>query len=299
MLYMSSQSTNDGGYNLTVTFELGTNLDMAQVLVQNRVNLAMPRLPDAVKATGVSTKKKSPSILLVVNFTSDEDPTTHKPLFDQLYLSNFATIQIRDDLARLKGVGDVAYMGQQDYSMRIWLDPEKLASNNLTAGDVVNVLKEQNVQVAAGQIGQQPVPTGQDFQYTLTTLGRLVDPEQFEQIVVKTGKSGQVRPPQGCFAERAGGQESGHAVHTRRQTLDRPGDLPVAGLERTRNGRQHPGQDEGTVRVPIPQGHALQHRVRHDSVHQRIGRRSVSRAARCGDPRRDRRACCFCRTGRR
>jgi multidrug efflux pump len=192
MLYMSSQSTNDGGYNLTVTFELGTNLDMAQVLVQNRVNLAMPRLPDAVKATGVSTKKKSPSILLVVNFTSDEDPETHKPLFDQLYLSNFATIQIRDDLARLKGVGDVSYMGQQDYSMRIWLDPEKLASNNLTAGDVVNVLKEQNVQVAAGQIGQQPVPTGQDFQYTLTTLGRLVDPEQFEQIVVKTGRSGQV-----------------------------------------------------------------------------------------------------------
>jgi multidrug efflux pump len=192
MLYMSSQSTNDGGYNLTVTFELGTNLDMAQVLVQNRVNLAMPRLPDAVKATGVSTKKKSPSILLVVNFTSDEDPKTHKPLFDQLYLSNFATIQIRDDLARLKGVGDVSYMGQQDYSMRIWLDPEKLASNNLTAGDVVNVLKEQNVQVAAGQIGQQPVPTGQDFQYTLTTLGRLVDPQQFEQIVVKTGNSGQV-----------------------------------------------------------------------------------------------------------
>jgi multidrug efflux pump len=192
MLYMSSQSTNDGGYNLTVTFELGTNLDMAQVLVQNRVNLAMPRLPDAVKATGVSTKKKSPSILLVVNFTSEEDPETKKPLFDQLYLSNFATIQIRDDLARLKGVGDVSYMGQQDYSMRIWLDPEKLASNNLTAGDVVNVLKEQNVQVAAGQIGQQPAPTGQDFQYTLSTLGRLVDPEQFEQIIVKSGPSGQV-----------------------------------------------------------------------------------------------------------
>jgi multidrug efflux pump len=192
MLYMSSQSTNDGGYNLTVTFELGTNLDMAQVLVQNRVNLAMPSLPDAVKATGVSTKKKSPSILLVVNFTSDVDPATHKPLFDQLHLSNFATIQIRDDLARLKGVGDVAYMGQQDYSMRLWLDPEKLASNNLTASDVVNSLKEQNVQVAAGQIGQQPVPTGQDFQYTLSTLGRLVEAEQFEQIVVKAGPSGQV-----------------------------------------------------------------------------------------------------------
>jgi multidrug efflux pump len=192
MLYMSSQSTNDGGYNLTVTFQLGTNLDMAQVLVQNRVALAMPQLPDAVKATGVSTKKKSPSILLVVNFTSGEDPKTHKPLFDQLALSNFATIKIRDDLARLDGVGDVAYMGQQDYSMRVWLDPEKLSARNLTSGDIVNALKEQNVQVAAGQIGQQPVPAGQDFQYTLSTLGRLADPQEFEQIVVKAGPTGQV-----------------------------------------------------------------------------------------------------------
>jgi multidrug efflux pump len=191
MLYMSSQSTNDGGYNLTVTFKLGTNLDMAQVLVQNRVNLALPSLPDAVKAIGVSTKKKSPSILLVVNFFSETDANTGKPMFDQLYISNFATIQIKDELARLEGVGDVAYLGQQDYSMRVWLDPERLAANNLTAGDVINVLKEQNVQVAAGQLGQQPVPPGQDFQYTLSTLGRLIEAEQFEQIIVKTGTSGQ------------------------------------------------------------------------------------------------------------
>ena len=192
MLYMSSQCTNDGGYNLTVTFELGTNLDMAQVLVQNRVNLAMPTLPDAVKAIGVSTKKKSPSILLVVNFSSERDPQTKQTVFDQLYLSNYATIKARDELAKLEGVGDVAYMGQLDYSMRIWLDPEKLAANSLTASDVINILKEQNVQVAAGQIGQQPVPTGQDFQYTLSTLGRLIDKDQFEQIIVKTGDSGQV-----------------------------------------------------------------------------------------------------------
>ncbi|MBI3865373.1 MAG: efflux RND transporter permease subunit, partial [Planctomycetia bacterium] len=192
MLYMSSQCTNDGGYNLTVTFDLGTNLDMAQVLVQNRVNLALPSLPDSVKAIGVSTKKKSPSILLVVNFFSEVDPATKKPVFDQLYLSNHATIYVRDKLARLTGVGDVAYLGQQDYSMRVWLDPEQLASNSLTATDVINVLKEQNVQVAAGQIGQQPVPLGQDFQYTLSTLGRLTEPEQFEQIIVKTGTSGEV-----------------------------------------------------------------------------------------------------------
>ncbi|MFN0056724.1 MAG: efflux RND transporter permease subunit [Planctomycetales bacterium] len=192
MLYMSSQSTNDGGYVLTVTFELGTNLDMAQVLVQNRVNLALPSLPDAVKAIGVSTKKKSPSILLVVNFTSEVDPATSQPRYDQLYLSNFATIQVKDELARLTGVGDVGFLGQQDYSMRVWLNPDRLASHGLTAGDVVQALQEQNVQVAAGQIGQQPVPEGQDFQYTLSTLGRLTEPEQFEQIIVKTGESGEL-----------------------------------------------------------------------------------------------------------
>ena len=191
MLYMSSQCTNDGGYRLTITFELGTNLDMAQVLVQNRVALALPKLPDVVKTTGVSTKKKSPSILLVVNLYSDFDVATGRPQFNQLFLSNYATIQMRDDLLRIKGVGDVTFLGQQDYSMRIWLNPEKLASRNLTAGDVVNSLKEQNVPVAAGRVGQPPVSEVLDFQYTLTTLGRLTEPSEFEQIVVKTGAKGQ------------------------------------------------------------------------------------------------------------
>ena len=192
MLYMSSQSTNDGGYNLTVTFKLGTNLDMAQVLVQNRVSLALPKLPDVVKTTGVSTKKKSPSILLLVNLFSDTDKATGKPIYDQLYLSNYATINIRDELVRLDGVGDVSFLGQQDYSMRVWLDPERLAARGMTAGDIVNALKEQNVQVAAGRIGQPPVPSGQDFQYILSTLGRLTEPEEFGQIIVKTGSTGQI-----------------------------------------------------------------------------------------------------------
>ena len=192
MLYMSSQCTNDGGYRLNVTFQLGTNLDMAQVLVQNRVALAVPKLPDVVKTTGVSTKKKSPSILLAVNLHSETDPVTGRPLQDQLFLSNFATIQIRDELLRLKGVGDVTFLGQQDYSMRVWLDPEKMASRSMTVGDVVNALKEQNIQVAAGRVGQPPVPSGLDFQYSLTTLGRLTEPDQFAEIVVKTGDSGQV-----------------------------------------------------------------------------------------------------------
>lgn len=189
---MSSQSTNDGGYNLTVTFKLGTNLDMAQVLVQNRVSLALPKLPDVVKTTGVSTKKKSPSILLLVNLFSDTDKATGKPIYDQLYLSNYATINIRDELVRLDGVGDVSFLGQQDYSMRVWLDPERLAARGMTAGDIVNALKEQNVQVAAGRIGQPPVPSGQDFQYILSTLGRLTEPEEFGQIIVKTGSTGQI-----------------------------------------------------------------------------------------------------------
>ena len=186
MLYMSSQSTNDGGYNLTVTFEVGTNLDMAQVLVQNRVNLALPTLPNEVKQTGVSVKKKSPSILLVVNLVSP------KATYDQLYLSNYATIRLRDELAQVKGVGDVTFLGQLDYSMRAWLDPNRMAARDLSASDVAKALQEQNVQVAAGSLGRPPVPQGQAFQYTLSTLGRLVDPQQFGNIVVKTGSDGRL-----------------------------------------------------------------------------------------------------------
>jgi multidrug efflux pump len=182
MLYMSSQCTNDGAYNLTVTFELGTNLDMAQVLVQNRVALALPQLPTQVQVQGVSTKKRSPSILLVVNLVSPDRR------YDEIYLSNYATIFLKDDLARIKGVGDINLFGQRDYSMRVWLDPNKMASLNLTTADVVNAVSKQNVQVAAGQIGQQPVPLGQQFQYTMSTQGRLEDEKQFGSIVVKAAQ---------------------------------------------------------------------------------------------------------------
>jgi multidrug efflux pump subunit AcrB len=192
MLYMSSQSNNDGSYTLDVTFALGTDVNIAQVLVQNRVAIAEPTLPDVVKNIGVTTKKQSPDILLAVSLYSDDNPETGRPYHDQLYMSNYATIQLRDALARLEGVGDVLVFGQQDYSMRVWLDPDKLQSRGLTAGDVINVLREQNVQVAAGQIGQPPVPRGQDFQYTMSTLGRLVEPEQFANIVLKTGSDGEI-----------------------------------------------------------------------------------------------------------
>ena len=167
MLYMSSQSTNDGTYVLTVTFEVGTNLDDAQVQVQNRVNLALPTLPDVVKQTGVSVKKKSPNILLVVNLKSPDDSR------DQLYLSNYTTIYVADEIKQVEGVGDIMMFGQQDYSMRVWLDPGKVASRKLTASDIVKALQAQNVQVAAGSLGRPPVPNGQAFQYTLSTQGRL------------------------------------------------------------------------------------------------------------------------------
>ena len=182
MLYMSSQCTNDGAYNLTVTFDLGTDLNMAQVLVQNRVSLAMPLLPPQVQVQGVSTKKKSPSILLAVNLISPDGR------YDDIYLSNYATIQLKDELSRINGVGDVTYLGQRDYSMRVWLDPQKMAARSLTTSDIVHAVEAQNIQVAAGQIGQQPVPDGQQFQLTMSTLGRLTDPDEFGDIVVKTSQ---------------------------------------------------------------------------------------------------------------
>src|SRR5215813_5212741 len=192
MLYMSSQSNNDGSYTLDVTFKLGTDVNMAQVLVQNRVAIAEPTLPDVVRAIGVTTKKRSPDILLGIGLISEDNPETGRPYYDALYLNNYATIQLKDALARVEGVADVALFGQPDYSMRVWLDPDKLQSRNLTAGDVIRVLREQNVQVAAGQIGRPPVTRGQDFQYTLSTLGRLVEAEQFADIILKTGANGEV-----------------------------------------------------------------------------------------------------------
>src|SRR5579885_56278 len=186
MLYMSSQCANDGTYNLTVTFKPGVNLNFAQVLVQNRVNLALPMLPDVVKQAGVTTRKRNPDILLIVSVYSPDGR------YDQLYLSNYALIHIKDELARIDGVGDVIMFGSMDYSMRLWVQPDKLASYSLSATDVVNAIREQNQQVATGQIGQEPVGPGQQMQITLSTLGRLVEPEQFENIVIKNGADGRV-----------------------------------------------------------------------------------------------------------
>jgi len=186
MIYMSSVSASDGSYTLTVTFEVGTDLDMANILVQNRVTLAEPKLPEEVKRQGVNTKKKSSNIILIASLSSADDR------FDELYMSNYATLNIKDTLSRIPGVGDIGIYPASDYSMRIWLDPEQLKSRNMTTAEVIAAIREQNVQVAAGQIGQPPAPAGQSFQYTVNVLGRLSDVEQFEDIIVKTGEGGRL-----------------------------------------------------------------------------------------------------------
>src|SRR6476469_478441 len=186
MMYMSSTCANDGTYTLTVTFKPGVDLNVAQVLVQNRVNLAQPVLPDLVRRRGVLVKKKSPSQLMIINLYSPDGTK------DNLYLSNFATIQLRDELARLAGVGDITYLGQRDYSMRLWLDPEQLAGRGLSATDVTHAIEQQNIQVAARQVGQPPAPTSQAFQYTINTLGRLATPEQFANMILKADDEGRV-----------------------------------------------------------------------------------------------------------
>jgi multidrug efflux pump len=186
MLYMSSQCTNDGAYTLTVTFQNGTDLNIAQVLVQNRVSLAQPILPELVTRRGVTVKKKSPNVLMIVNLYSPNGKRNN------LYLSNYATIQLKDELSRLHGVGDISYLGQRDYSMRVWLDPARMASRNLTAADVTQSIQQQNTQVAAGQLGQPPIQTGQVFQFTMSTMGRLSEAEQFADMVLKTDNRGRL-----------------------------------------------------------------------------------------------------------
>jgi len=186
MLYMSSTSTSDGVMSLTVTFKLGTDLNTAQVLVQNRVSIALPKLPEEVRRLGVTTTKRSTDLTMVAHLVSPDGSR------DELYLGNYAFLQVKDQLARIVGVGDVTVFGARDYSMRVWLDPEKLASRNMTGSDVVRAIREQNLQVAAGTIGQPPVPSGQDFQLTINTQGRLLDEQQFGEIIIKQGGQGQV-----------------------------------------------------------------------------------------------------------
>src|ERR1700730_16474345 len=186
MIYMQSYSGADGSYSLTVTFKIGMDLNQAQMLVQNRVSSALPLLPQAVQAQGVTVQKKSTAILQIVTLTSPDSR------YDSLYLSHYATIKLKNEIARLPGLGTVLVFGAAQYSMRIWLDPSKLQVRGLNAQDVIQALQQQNEQVTAGQIGMPPAPDGQTFQYTLNVTGQLDDPDQFANVIVKTGAAGDV-----------------------------------------------------------------------------------------------------------
>jgi len=186
MLYMTSSGTPDGVLNLTVTFHIGTDVDLAQTQVQNRVSQALSRLPAEVRALGVVTEKRSPDITMVVHLVSPDGR------YDPVYLRNYAMLNVRNELARIPGAGQVLVLGSGDYAMRIWLDPNKVAAHDLSAGDVVQAIREQNVQVAAGTVGAPPMNDPVAYQLTVTAHGRLTDETEFGNIIVKTGAQGEV-----------------------------------------------------------------------------------------------------------
>src|ERR1700720_1595559 len=186
MIYMNSQSTGDGKLTITVTFRIGTDLNVAQMLTQNRVQDALPRLPEDAQRLGVQVRKATPSILLAVHLYSPDKSR------DTLYLSNYATLHVKDALARLQGVGDVQFQGAREYAMRIWLEPDKVAAYNLNASEVLAALRAQNLQVSAGILNQPPVPGKEAHQINVEALGRLSTPEQFADIVVKSDPQGRV-----------------------------------------------------------------------------------------------------------
>src|SRR6202049_668340 len=190
MLYMSSTSGSDGSYSLSVTFEVGTDLNTALVMVQNRVTLALPLLPSSVQSQGITVRKKTPDMLMIISLYTTEKNYTN------VDLSNFALINLKDELLRVEGVSDVSIMGEKDFSIRVWLDPRKLAARNLTAIDVANAIRSQSIPVAAGQIGQPPDPKNQPIQLPIDMLGRLNTPEQFGDIVIKVAQV-NARSPSG------------------------------------------------------------------------------------------------------
>ena len=259
MLYLSSKSTGDGQASIDVTFALGTDIDQAQVLTQNRVAVALAKLPEEARRQGVSTRKKSPSILLCVNLFSPGER------LDQLFISNYALLQVKDALARIEGVGDVQFLGARDYALRVWLDPGKLASRGLSATDVVRALREQNVQVAAGRIGQPPATLGLDFQVPVTAAGRLPDPQAFENVIVKA--SGPLPP--GTPAGAAGRVGPGHDLATTGQAIVRLGDVGRAelGARSYDVGSRLDGQEGVTVALfqqPGSNALATAERIRHE-----------------------------------
>ncbi|WP_066725831.1 efflux RND transporter permease subunit [Sphingomonas pituitosa] len=253
MLYQSSQSTGDGAVTITVTFKSGTNLDAAQVLVQNRVAVAIPRLPEEVQRLGVVTRKTSPDFLMVVNLISPDNS------IDRSYISNYALTQVKDRLARLEGVGDVRMFGARDYAMRVWIDPGRAAALNLTAGDIVQALRGQNIQVAAGSLGQPgSSPSGNAFQLNVETQGRLKTPAEFGRVVIRTDTEGrQVRVSDVARVELGAADYSSNTYLSNKPTVilaafQRPGSNALAAAERIK-------AEMDTISKTFPKG--LEYRV--------------------------------------
>src|SRR6516162_2641055 len=246
MLYMSSNSTADGRFSIQVTFDLGTNLDIAQVQVQNRVSIAQPRLPSDVRNIGVTVSKASPDLMMVVHLYSPDKSR------DSLFISNYATLEITDPLTRVDGVGSITVFGSRDYSMRVWLDPDRLQSLGLTASDVTNALQGQNIQVASGVLNQPPVTRPGAFQIAVQTLGRLDNPDEFGAIVVKQTSDAVVRLRDVAKIELA--------------ALD----FSSSGLERTRHRERCHRADEGTGQA-FPGRRQIRNRLQSDAVHPAVG----------------------------
>jgi multidrug efflux pump subunit AcrB len=246
MLAMYSQSSNDGTYRLTVTFPSDADLDLAQVLVQNRVALALPLLPDVIKQNGVPVRKKAPALLGFVLLSSPDFR------FDALYLSHYASLQIKDELARVAGVADVVLLGLRESTLRIWLDADKLASRNLTLNDVTKALAEQKVQMAAGPVGRPPVPGGQVFQISVTPVGRLGDLESLGKLVLKTSHEGQVVRLKDVASLELGSAGEGHASFNGKPVVA----LGIALLPRTkpREVRATLQEQLTTLRTRLPEG---------------------------------------------
>ena len=232
MLYMVSQSTGDGALSISVVFKPGTNVDQAQVLVQNRVSIALPRLPDEVQRIGVTVRKSSPDLMLVIHLISPDGS------LDQQYISNYATINIKDVITRIDGVGDTIVFGARDYSMRVWLDPAKVQSRGLTADDVVAALRAANVQVAAGAINQPPATSPGAFELAVQTLGRLSTPSSSATSWSRPIADGRVTRVRDIARVELGAQDYTSNAYLDNQVATAIGDLPAAGLERARDRRQ-------------------------------------------------------------
>ena len=253
-LYMFSQATGDGVMTLTVTFKLGTDVDKAQVQVQNRVSQALPKLPEEVRTLGVTTTKQSPDLTMVVHLFSPDGR------YDEVYLRNYATLQVKDVLARIPGAGDVEVFGSGDYAMRVWLNPDKVAARNLTASDVVAAIREQNVQVAAGAIGQQPVKSPVNFELQINAKGRLISDGGIRQHHRQDRAERRKNFAQRCRAHRTWRRQLRAAFVAEQQNRRGDSDFPNARRERAATFQRRPRQDGG-AEEKFPGRHRLFRRV--------------------------------------